>query len=59
MNALGNTPTVGQYGDDNGHGFEVIETDSVEVKIQYDNGRTAWFQDNRFEQDRNGRLTLQ
>ena len=59
MNAFGDTPTVGQYGTDSGHGFEVVATDGVEVQVRYDDGRTAWFQDNRFEQDRNGRLTLQ
>jgi len=59
MTGLTDTPTVGQYGEDNGHDFEVLEVADVEAKIGYDNGRTAWFQTNRFEQDRNGRLTLQ
>ena len=59
MNAFGNTPKVGQYGTDSGHDFEVLEVSGAEVKIGYDNGRTAWFQENRFEQNQNGRLTLQ
>jgi len=57
--ALNDTPTVGQYGYDNGHYFEVVDTDGVEVQVKYDDGRTAWFQNNRFEQDGDGRVTLQ
>lgn len=59
MTALTDTPAVGQYGTDSGHDFEVLEVADAETKIGYGNGRTAWFQTNRFEQDQNGRLTLQ
>jgi hypothetical protein len=49
---------TGQFGTDNGHDFEIVETSGVEVKIRYaSDGREAWFQDNRFEISDSG-LTL-
>lgn len=46
-------PTLyeGQFGTDSGHDFKVVDVRGVEVQIEYvDDGRTAWFQDNRFRQ---------
>jgi hypothetical protein len=56
---MGTTLYEGQYGTDNGHDFKVIATRGIEVQIEYvEDGRTAWFQDNRFNQTDDG-LRLQ
>lgn len=45
----------GQFGTDSGHDFKVVDVRGVEVQIEYvADGRTAWFQDNRFRQTDNG-----
>lgn len=50
---------IGQFGKDSGHDFEITDTDGGLIQIRYiSDGRTAWFQNNRFELTGNG-LRLQ
>jgi len=38
----------GEFGDDAGHEFEIVEVSGMEVKIRYSSdGQTMWVQDNR------------
>ncbi len=41
----------GQFGDDAGHEFEIVEVSGMEVKIRYSSdGQTMWVQDNRIQE---------
>jgi len=53
MSATQHTPiAAGQFGDDNGHEFRVIDERRCEVQIEYlESGDQAWFARNRFERD--------
>lgn len=49
------TLSVGMFGTDNNHDFEVVETRDSEAKIRYiSDGKEAWFMDNRFQMTGSG-----
>ena len=59
MFATTDNPRTGDKGDDNGHDFRVINKRRAETQIEYvEDGKQAWFADNRFTRNDDGTLTL-